>query len=466
MSMPTLTALTQNRHEESGLIEPGLLSVFRLVLVLQLLFALVGSFEQPVALFRFGGALPGSPDHSVLVRLRQSQQVLPLLSVGWVALLLAYLVWPWLRHQLGRAYLPIALLAITFFVLLEWTLALWFWLQQPDAQLLDVVTIGSGRRLWVALLLPMVLIAWQYHLRHVVTYLLSVVVLSVLLTGWLLGSVNWPDLVRDELIPATIFGVMGYIVTRMMAGQRQQRQALAEANVQLAQHASTLEQLAVSRERNRLARELHDTLAHTLSAVSVQLEAVDSAWETNPVKARDLLGKSLAQTRSGLTETRRALQALRAAPLDDLGLALAIRNLAESTAQRGGLQLTLDLDEFDPLPPETEQQLYRIAQEALANVLKHASAQRLTVKLCHTDEGYRFSVQDDGKGFTSDAPLNGHFGLQGMHERADLFGALLLVESTPGQGTEVLLTWQEETRNDNGQKRFPSPGAAHPRGLV
>jgi signal transduction histidine kinase len=448
MSVPTTIATPQERQAESGLIEPGLLSVFRLVLVLQLLFAVVGSVDQPAVPFRFGSPPPTLPDHPPFVQIRQSLQLLPLVSIGWVTLLLGYLAWPWLRRQLGRAYLPIALGAITVFILLERTLALGFWLQQQDAQLVDVVNFGSARRLWAGLLLPMVLIAWQYRLRHVVAYLLSIVLVSVLLTGWLLGSPNWLVLIRDELIPAILFGVMGYIVTLMMAGQRQQRQALAEANVQLAQHAATLEQLTVSRERNRLARELHDTLAHTLSAVSVQLEAVDSAWEANPPKARDLLGKSLAQTRSGLTETRRALQALRASPLDDLGLALAIRNLAESTAQRGGLLLTVDIAELEPLPPEAEQQVYRIAQEALTNVLKHAGAQRLAVRLSHSAPGYLFSVQDDGKGFTTGAPLNGHFGLQGMRERADLLGAALVVQSAPGQGTEIRLTWPEESPND------------------
>jgi signal transduction histidine kinase len=463
MSNPTAATLTQNRRDESGLIEPGLLSVFRLVLVLQLLFALVGSFEsQPVFVPRFGAPPAALPNQVIVMPLRPGLQMLPLLSVGWVTLLLGYLSWPWLRRQLGRAYLPIALAAITLFILIERTLTLWLLLQQ-DAQLLEMVNIGSGRRLWMGLLLPMVLIAWQYRLRHVVAYLATVVLASVLLTGWLLGDANWLQLLRDELTPATAFGVIGYIVTLMMAGQRQQRQALAEANVQLAQHAATLEQLTLSRERNRLARELHDTLAHTLSAVSVQLEAVSSAWEANPAKARDLLGKSLAQTRSGLTETRRALQALRASPLDDLGLGLAIRNLAESAAQRGGLQLTLDLDEFEPLPPETEQQIYRIAQESLANVLKHAGAQRLAVKLRHTDGGYQFSVQDDGKGFTTGLPLNGHFGLQGLRERADLLGASLVVESAPGQGTTVRLTWQEESPHDKGQQRLPGKGAPYSR---
>src|SRR4029078_5838718 len=111
-----------------------------------------------------------------------------------------------------------------------------------------------------------------------------------------------------------------------------------EANAKLVDYASTNEQLAVTRERNRVARDMHDTLAHTLSAVSVQLEAADSVWDSQPQQAHELLQKSLASARAGLGETRRAVRALRASPLDDLGLGLALRDLAESTADRAGWQ--------------------------------------------------------------------------------------------------------------------------------
>jgi signal transduction histidine kinase len=117
----------------------------------------------------------------------------------------------------------------------------------------------------------------------------------------------WPT-VGPSFARTAAMTLVGYILIRLIDGQRAQRHALAEANVKLRQYASTVEQLSISHERNRLARELHDTLAHTLSATSVQLEAVDAVWDTSPNQARELLHKSLAQTRSGLTETRRALK--------------------------------------------------------------------------------------------------------------------------------------------------------------
>jgi len=212
------------------------------------------------------------------------------------------------------------------------------------------------------------------------------------------------------------------------------------ANEKLQQQATMLEQLTISRERNRMARELHDTLAHSLSAVAVQLEAVDSTLESSPEEAHHLLTKALAQTRSGLAETRRAMQSLRASPLDDLGIKLAIQSLAEITAQRGGLQLDLDLAELPELAPATEQNLYRIAQETLTNVLKHAGASRLVVTLKRVEGKSQFVVRDNGVGFDpAAARRNGHFGLDGIEERAALIGGAVTVTSQPGRGTTVEL---------------------------
>ena len=114
-----------------------------------------------------------------------------------------------------------------------------------------------------------------------------------------------------------------------MTRLREQGELLRQANAQLTHYASTLENLTVSRERNRMARELHDTLAHTLTGLSVTLETVKAYWDVDEDKARGLLDKSLETTRTGVEETRRALKSLRASPLEDMGLTLAIQKMAE-----------------------------------------------------------------------------------------------------------------------------------------
>ena len=176
------------------------------------------------------------------------------------------------------------------------------------------------------------------------------------------------------LIQTVIFLAVGFSISYLMTRLRRQQQSLETANVRLTHYASTLEQLATTRERNRLARELHDTLAHTLSGLSVQLETVKAYWEVNPAMARSSLYKPLATAHSGLEETQRALKALRASPLDDLGLSMAIRNMATEAAERAHLHLDITAADKTPaLAPDVEQCVYRVAQEAIANVVNHAA---------------------------------------------------------------------------------------------
>jgi signal transduction histidine kinase len=231
------------------------------------------------------------------------------------------------------------------------------------------------------------------------------------------------------------------MVVRLIAAQRAQRRSLTEANARLAHHAATLEQLAISRERNRLARELHDTLAHTLSGLAVQLEATRSLWERDPGGARALLDASLVATRAGLSESRRALQALRAAPIEELGLLRALQRMAESAAERSGLALDLRLPERDlELPPDIEQCIYRVAQEALENVVRHAEASQVAVHLLYDRQRAALLVRDDGQGFDStQVDATQRLGLRGMRERARLAGGQLELTSQPGVGTSIHL---------------------------
>lgn len=230
--------------------------------------------------------------------------------------------------------------------------------------------------------------------------------------------------------------------------QRQQRAALIEANRKLAQYAAAIEQLAVSQERIRLARELHDTLAHSLSGMAVQLEAVDALWEVDPREARQILDQARRASQSGLTEARRSLQALRASPLEDLGLGLAMRVLAKEVAARASLRLDLDVqDHLQNLAPEVEQCIYRVAQEALTNVARHADAKSLRVALRFESGALTLTIADDGRGFDPAAVKRARYGLQGLRERAEMVGAILHVTSSTPEGTLIrLVVPHAETR--------------------
>ena len=299
----------------------------------------------------------------------------------------------------------------------------------------------------------LVLIAWQYPFRFVLAYVLGL----TLYQAWLTSPAASMPLSADIgwlILQGAMMLLVGYVIVQLVSIQREQRIALEQANEQqaranrrLQRYAVALEELTISRERNRLARELHDTLAHSLSAVTVQLEAVRSLWEINPVAAQDMLGRADETARRGLTEARRALQDLRASPLQDLGLSLALRELAKTAAERAGTSLALYLPEksLDNIPPDIEQGVYRIAQETLDNIVRHSEAQSIVFRLRQTRAGLSLTISDDGRGIDSEVLRASRvgsqdgFGLRGIKERAALIGGSLEITEQEEQGTLIHL---------------------------
>jgi signal transduction histidine kinase len=194
----------------------------------------------------------------------------------------------------------------------------------------------------------------------------------------------------------------------------------------------------MSEERRRLARELHDTLAHSLSAVAVQLEGVRSLWSEDPARAEQMLDRSLEAARSGLTEARRSIHALRASPLEAGGLRLALGAYVDDLAAGSDLQIELDADDPGRFDPNLEHNVFRIATEAVTNAVRHANADRIRVWMRGSGDQLSLAVQDNGAGFDP-ATANGGHGLGGMRERAELIGGTLQIESTPQRGSTVLL---------------------------
>ena len=295
------------------------------------------------------------------------------------------------------------------------------------------------------LMVPVLLASWQYGLRGFAVTMLAAGLLY-LATPLLLpdDTFYWPIyyvrgfvLLGVTLILAFTVGALASAQRREEARQRQLNTQLVDANRRLADHAATLENLATSRERNRLARELHDTLAHALSGTAVQLQAVKTLLQVDPAAAAAELHDAERQIRHGLSESRRAIGALRAAPLETLGLAEALRQRATTLAQRAELALTCRVTSPSALSPLAEQTLFRIADEALRNVEQHAAAGTVLVALAQAPDGVRLEIADDGLGFDPATTLPERFGLLGMSERAALIGAQLRIESAPGAGTRI-----------------------------
>jgi signal transduction histidine kinase len=368
--------------------------------------------------------------------------------IGINAVVLILLVWAPAQQRLGRGFFPlvITLSSLPFLIERYWYLLI---AAAPEATRGDFYRAFTLRLDFVVLVL---LVAWHYRFRYVMLYvgLISALDWGLNILPASQGLTPPADFPSRIISRAMLSLLVGYVVTWLQHRQWQQQQALleanrqqAEANTKLARYAATVEQLSISRERNRLARELHDTLAHSLSALSVQLEAVSSLWNVNPQTARQMLSRADETTRTGLTEARRSLQALRAAPLEELGLALALRELAESAAKRADLVLEVEAPELAvDLPSHVEQSIYRIAQEALENVVRHARARHVTVKLLYSANEIKLSVADDGIGFAVDR-LNGaapQFGIRGMRERALMLESELQISSELQKGTQVCLS--------------------------
>ena len=316
-----------------------------------------------------------------------------------------------------------------------------FDLRLPQAPLSNLE--GMVLRQLPVLFIGLVLVAWHYPLWTLMVYGLGINLFELLLVLVLgrLGGEQLTSFIFIVTIRTVCFMVVGVFVNQLIVYLRTQQESLSLANARLTHYASTLESLTLSRERNRMSRELHDTVVHTLSGLSVQLETAKAYWEVNPGTAKSLLEQSLDATRSGLLETRRVLKELRASPLEDLGLLMALQQVSQNAAGRARLTLDLSLPDTNPVvSPDVEMCIYRIAQEALENVVHHAQAHQVSVKLSTRAKDVTLLVQDDGIGFNPQANLSGgHFGISGMRERAQLAGADLLMTSQPNGGTRIEL---------------------------
>ena len=197
----------------------------------------------------------------------------------------------------------------------------------------------------------------------------------------------------------------------------------------------------VLEERARLAREIHDTLAQGFVGISSQLDAVAMSMPEDDSPARQYLQMARRMARHSLTEARRSMMDLRASVLEDRDLAAALEAGARAWTAGQPVEVSVEaMGESRPLPQETEQQLLRIAQEAVANVMKHANASRIGIKLEREPKSLRLRIVDNGRGFEERdafAAHEGHFGLLGMRERAERLGGGLHLASRLGEGTEV-----------------------------
>ena len=198
---------------------------------------------------------------------------------------------------------------------------------------------------------------------------------------------------------------------------------------------------AVLAERNRIAREIHDNLAQEILGVSVQLEIVARLMDKSAEAARTHLDRARLLVRGSIAEARRYVWDLRSQSLEDRDLPAALAETTRRLAAESGVQTQFQVGgTFRPLPPQVENNLLRIAQEAVNNAVRHARAENIYVNLLFDTRSVRLSVRDDGRGFDPGEQAsgrNGHFGILGMRERAEEMGGSLSIDSDPERGSEV-----------------------------
>jgi signal transduction histidine kinase len=270
---------------------------------------------------------------------------------------------------------------------------------------------------------------------------------------------------RDE------FGTLGRNVNRMSEqlaslyhelgdlneALQQRLKELQEAHGQLQEYATQAEEMAAVQERNRLARELHDSVTQTIFSMTLTAETARILLERDPSQSAPHLTLLQELAQSALSEMRALIQQLRPSPVEEGGLVLALQQNLAALERREGLKVSLQVEGEGQLPRDQEEGLFRIVQEALNNVVKHAQTSIAAVwsnRLQMEDGQVSLLIEDQGAGFGSmtGGPAREGFGLTSMRERVEMLGGALEVKSSPGKGTQVLVQVPQTKRgNSNGQ---------------
>jgi signal transduction histidine kinase len=245
-----------------------------------------------------------------------------------------------------------------------------------------------------------------------------------------------------QLSSALSFGltlIFSFPLLYALLAERKSRLQLALAHKRLRHYARLVEDQASLQERNRIAREIHDSLGHTLTAQSIQLETARHLLHQDPHRAETFLQQAQNLLLRSIEEVRQSVKALHVDPLQNQPLVAAIQNLLEEFELTTGIVPVQQIHRLVNLSTEVRIALYRIVQEALTNICKHSSATEVIVELRETDQAILLQIQDNGKGFDLHQTTSG-FGLRGMQERVRAIGGQITFSSQPQSGCLLRVT--------------------------
>lgn len=246
----------------------------------------------------------------------------------------------------------------------------------------------------------------------------------------------WMHLIAETLM----FGLGLFFVLKLIStllSERQAKEQLATAHEQLRQYALQIEELAAVQERNHIAREIHDSLGHTLTAQNIQLQTAVKLWQPDPSQARPFVEQAQRLSATAMQEVRRSVRALREDTREQPPLREAIASLIDDFHQGTGIAVSTQVDLQHCVPPSQIKVLYRTVQEALTNISKHAQATQVDIRVNTTSNRVTLVIEDNGRGFDPNPEHCIGFGLQGMRERVAAAGGLLQLKTEPGAGCRI-----------------------------
>lgn len=225
--------------------------------------------------------------------------------------------------------------------------------------------------------------------------------------------------------------------------ERESREELAQANAQLRQYALRIEDIATLQERNRIAREIHDSLGHSLTVFNLHLEAALRLLDANPTEAKEFISEAKQLGATALKDVRQSVATLRSDIWRGQSLETAIASLIEDCYKSTGILPILSLDLQQQIPAEVKMAIYRIIQESLTNICKYATATEVEITI-EAKIDVHLIVRDNGRGFNLNQNTTG-FGLQGMRERTQALGGQFKIVTAPAQGCQIIANFPLST---------------------
>lgn len=278
-------------------------------------------------------------------------------------------------------------------------------------------------------------LSFVFFAIHQVQYLTTIMPLR-------LPALNEQRVWMHQFAEFLMFGLSLVLISRLVSTlitERRTQEKLAQAHNQLRQYSLQVEELAAVQERNRIAREIHDSLGHALTNLNVQIQAVLKLWPHNPEAAHGFLEQAQQLGTMAMQEVRQSVSTLRADQQTEPPLQEAIATLLQEFRQSTGIPITASITLSSSLSPQVTHTLFRLTQEALTNICKHAQATTAHLELTADLDKVYLAIADDGQGFSYHQNTSG-YGLQGMEERVAAMNGDFHLETAPGQGCRITVT--------------------------